>query len=216
MKFFSILTFAAAVAATPMPGLELSVEQPKDLAVRQANLATVVQTTVQTVSQTINTSLDAITTAIYQAGGNITVQVQTIIEANLQAIADALGTGANAITAAIAAAGGNIGAIVTGYGLVQVGQLLNATNQLVALLTNLGVKLSVIVENLEGVPPAVLAALQAELQAINDAISPFVGPVGLVINAVRAVSLTGSLLLTGFNALVPGLLNIIFSLLGGI
>lgn len=217
MKFFHFLTFAVAASATPVPGLELSTEKPKDLATRQANnLAQVVLTAVTTASNTIDTSLNIITNTLAAAGDNINVDVQAIVEANLNAISAALGQGAGAITAAIAAAGGNIGNAVTGFGLAQVLQLVTATNQLVALLTQLGVQLDGTISNLDGVAPAVLQALSEELALIRNAIDPFVKPIGDIINAVRRVSLTGSLLLTGFNLLVPGLLGILGTLLGGL
>lgn len=63
MKFFSLLAFVAAVSATPVPGLELSIEQPKDLAIRQSNLAQVVATTVQTANTAITSSLNSISTS---------------------------------------------------------------------------------------------------------------------------------------------------------
>lgn len=231
MKFFSLLTFVAAVSATPMPSLELSTEQPKDLVAkdvfaedlvakdlveRQASLALVVLTTVQTVSNTIETSLDAITTAINTAGDNINIDVQAIIEANLNAISVALAQGTAAIAAAVAAAGGNIAAIVAGFGLAQVTQLIQATNQLVALLNNLSVQLTVIITGIRGIAPAVLDALRDEIAAIQAAIAPFTNPIGTIIAAVRRISVTFGLLLSGFDLLVPSLLSIIGGLLGGL
>lgn len=155
-------------------------------------------------------------TAIETAGDNINVDVQAIIEANLNAIAAALGTGAGAITDAIAAAGGNIGNAVAGFGLQQFLQLVNAVNQLVALLNNLNVELGATIENLGDVAPAVLTALADELAAIRNAIQPFVAPIQDVVAAVRRISITANLLLGGVSGLVPGLLTILGNLLGGL
>ncbi|KXJ86544.1 hypothetical protein Micbo1qcDRAFT_208960 [Microdochium bolleyi] len=217
MKFFHFLTFAVAASATPVPGLELSTEKPKDLATRQANnLAQVALNAVTTASNTIDTSLDTIASTLAAAGDNINVDVQAVLEANLNAISAALGQGAGAVTGAIAAAGGNIANAVTGYGLVQVLQLVTASNRLVALLKQLGVRLDATIDNLDAVAPAALEALNDELALIRDAVDPFVTPVGEIINAVRRITLTGSLLLTGFDRAVPGLLGILDDLLGGL
>ncbi|KAJ1322951.1 hypothetical protein MN608_11805 [Microdochium nivale] len=217
MKFFHLLTFAVAAAATPMLGFEVAPAQTKDLEKRQAtNLAQVVLGVVNTAAATIDTSLDVISDTLATAGNNINVQVQAIIEANLNAIAGALTTGTAALAAAIAAATGNIGNAVAGFGLTQILQLVTAITKLVMLLTNLGVQLTATVNNLNAVAPAVLAALAAPFAAIQAAIGPFIKPIGDIINAVRGISATANLLLTGFDALVPGLIGILFNLLGGL
>lgn len=146
---------------------------------------------------------------IQQAGDNINVQVQALIEANLVAIAEALDNGADAITAAIAAAGGNIALAVASFGVTQVAQLVTAINQLVYLLNNLRVSLTVIITGLRNVAPAALLAIANELALIKQTLSPFVDPVGDVVDAVRALSVTASLALSGFDILVPGLVVIV-------
>lgn len=146
---------------------------------------------------------------IQQAGSSINVQVVALIEANLAAIATVLDNGADAIVAAIAAAGGNIALAVAAFGVTQVAQLATAINQLVYLLNNLSVSLTVIITGLRNVAPAALLAIANELALIKQTISPFVDPVGDVVDAVQALSATASLALSGFDLLVPGVVVIV-------
>ncbi|KAH7025660.1 uncharacterized protein B0I36DRAFT_413867 [Microdochium trichocladiopsis] len=207
MKFSHLPVFAAATSATPFGA---PIERSSNLEVRQGtNLAAVVLGSVSNVATAVNASLATTQQTIQTAGNNINVQVQAIIEANLRAVATALASGGQAISNAIAAAGGNIAAAVANFTASQINQVILAIGQLVNLLTNLGISLEIIINNLEGVAPAVLQAIDDELALIQNAINPLVTPIVNVANAVGAVSADANVILTGFTALVPGLVTIV-------
>ncbi|KAJ1326179.1 hypothetical protein MN608_07624 [Microdochium nivale] len=207
MKFTQLLCFVAAATTS---AIATPYGKAAGLDARQgSNLATVVLGSVITAAGAANSSLATTQQIIQQAGSSINVQVVALIEANLAAIATVLDNGADAIVAAIAAAGGNIALAVAAFGVTQVAQLATAINQLVYLLNNLSVSLTVIITGLRNVAPAALLAIANELALIKQTISPFVDPVGDVVDAVQALSATASLALSGFDLLVPGVVVIV-------
>ncbi|KAK7418146.1 hypothetical protein QQX98_004121 [Neonectria punicea] len=209
MKFSSVLLFASVALAAPA-----SQEKRQDsLDKRQG--ATVVGTilnAVNTLSTTTETNLNQINAVVASIKDNVgvTAQVTAQLRANINAVAVALQDAAAVISTATTAALVGIDGQVQALTKQEIQDITTAAQEAIRVIGEISATLTIIASDLR---PAVNLLLVTEISAVKAAVSPFVLPILVFINAVRMSSASASVAVTGLTSLLQNLIPIFTGLL---
>ncbi|KAF4954522.1 hypothetical protein FSARC_12102 [Fusarium sarcochroum] len=193
MKFLNLITFASLALATPLR--------------RQQTVTGTIQGSVNTFSNgtlaTTNQINDAVAAIKSNVGATVIVQLQGALRANYQAIAQALILATTNIARVTTEAAGGIAAQARGLTDQQIVQLTAALRTAIDSAENIGATVAITMTDLS---PDARAAFQGEVDAVKDALNPFITPLVLFATAVRNASASGSAAITGLD---PALTNLI-------
>ncbi|KAM0230923.1 hypothetical protein ACHAP5_011244 [Fusarium lateritium] len=194
MKFLTLITLASFAVATPFR--------------RQQTVTGTLQSSVNTFSDAAVVSLNEIDDAVDAIKGNVdaqvVVQLQALIKANYQAILQALGASTNTIVGVTTGAVGGVAGQAIGLTQQQIIQLTATIRRTIVTLENIGATITVTVTDLT---PAVRATFQAEVDAVIQAINPFITPLLLFSAAVRSAAVGVSVVITGLDAAIANLIR---------
>lgn len=119
------------------------------------------------------------------------------MKANYEAIAKALKEAAEAIARVTTGAVGGIAASVKGLTQQQIDDLVEALKAANRVIAELEATLTITVTDLR---PAIKDAIAGEIDAVEDAIAPFVTPLQAFVSAAKAASVVIGLTISGLTA----------------
>ncbi|KAK7431013.1 hypothetical protein QQZ08_002543 [Neonectria magnoliae] len=211
MKFSNVLLFASMALAAPTS------QEKRQASIEKRQGATVVGTilnAVNTLSTTTETNLNQINNIVASikdnVGGTVTAQVTAQLRANINAIAVALQDAAVVISTATTAALVGVGGQVQALTEQEVQDITTAAQEAIRIVGEISATLTIIASDLR---PAVNLLLVTEINAVKAAISPFVLPILVFINAVRTSSASASVTVTGLTSLLQNLIPVFTRLL---
>ncbi|KAM0199149.1 hypothetical protein ACHAPA_001620 [Fusarium lateritium] len=194
MKFLTLITLASFAVATPFR--------------RQQTVTGTLQSSVNTFSNAAVVSLNEIDDAVDAIKGNVdaqvVVQLQTLIKANYQAILQALNASTTTIVGVTTGAAGGVAGQAVGLTQQQIIQLTATIRRTIVTLENIGATITVTVTDLT---PAVRATFQAEVDAVIQALNPYITPILLFSAAVRSAAVGVSVVITGLDAAIANLIR---------
>ncbi|KAF5634163.1 uncharacterized protein FTJAE_6782 [Fusarium tjaetaba] len=196
MKFFSLLTLASFVTASPFRR-------------QQQTVTGTIKSSVDTLSSSTTVTLNQIDDNVALIKNNVeaqlVAQIQADLKANYQAILQGLAASTTTIVSVTIGAAGGVAAQAIGLANQQIATLTASILVVIDILVNLGATITITATDLT---PALRATFQSEIDAVKAAINPFVRPVLLFAAAVRDANVGGSATITGLDNAIVNLLRV--------
>jgi len=213
-SFIVAFGLAGSITATAI-SLENREQSAISLEKRQQTIPATLSAIVSALSTTVNANLVTINNLVQDVNGNVAGSAAVIaaVNAQLAAIKVTFQTAINGIAGITGAGVGGIVGAVTSFTGPQLAQLLQDVQTIVQLIQNLKDSLALIKENLT---PAALAFLTQEYNALQALITPFLGPLIILVSAVAAVNPGSPVIITGIGEAITGLLGVVGNLLQSI
>jgi hypothetical protein len=173
---------------------------------RQVTAPAAVSSIVNTLVTSVNSNIITINGLIQSINQNVGVSVVAAINANLQAIQQSFGKATVDLLATTTGGVGGVVAIGQQFTGDQITQLAGDVSAVAALIQQIRVTAGLATTNLT---PDVLAAINAELTAVQNAVQPFVTPLEQLATAVRNSNTTAFLQIQGLRDAVNGLASVV-------
>jgi acyl-CoA hydrolase len=218
MKFSNVLLFSTFALAAPkapvveerVPSIELVERTPFEIEERGDSVVGAVLGAVNSVVKATEDNIAAIHDLVDGVTGAVDVDIEAAVRANLNAIAAALQQAASTIkTSTTNVFGGIIGA-ASGLTQQQINSLIQAVNGALDAINQLQV---IIDAQATDLTPELVQALQSEIRAIQNAISPFIGPLVRFARAVQLFSARIGVTVRGLQGVTQQLTSVVTNLL---